>query len=72
MRLVAFLEEDKPKKTASYAEELTDLLWRYLVVVGMLETVGACVATKDLRVVWETLEVIPLSARGHSVRRAVA
>ena len=45
MRLVAFLEEDKPKKTASYAEELTDLLWRYLVVVGVLPNgrkVGVC------------------------------
>ena len=35
MRLAALLDEGEPKKTAPYAEELTDLLKRYLVVGGV-------------------------------------
>jgi len=58
VRLADFLDEGEPKKTAPYAEELTDLLRRYLVVGGMPEAVGTYVATKDLRAVREVQEEI--------------
>ena len=58
VRLAALLDEGEPKKTAPYAEELADLLRRYLVVGGMPEAVGTYVATKDFRAVRETQEEI--------------
>ena len=58
MRLAALLDEGEPKKTAPYAEELTDLLRRYLVVGGMPEAVSTYVAAKDFRAVREVQEEI--------------
>ena len=58
MRLAALLDEGEPKKTASYAEELKDLLRRYLVVGGMPEAVSTYVAAKDFRAVREVQEEI--------------
>lgn len=58
MRLAALLDEGEPKKTAPYAEELKDLLRRYLVVGGMPEAVSTYVAAKDFRAVREVQEEI--------------
>ena len=52
-RLAALLDEGDPKRSVPYAEELKDLLKRYLVVGGMPEAVGAYVETGNLREVRE-------------------
>ena len=72
VRLAALLDEGEPKKTAPYAEELADLLRRYLVVGGMPEAVGTYVATKDFRAVRETQEEILSAYDSDFVKHAPA
>ena len=72
VRLVALLDEGEPKKTAPYAEELTDLLKRYLVVGGMPEAVSTYVETKDFRAVRETQEEILTAYDSDFVKHAPA
>ena len=72
VRLAALLDEGEPKKTAPYAEELTDLLRRYLVVGGMPEAVGAYVATKDFRAVRKIQEEILSAYDSDFVKHAPA
>lgn len=71
-RLAALLEEGELKKTVPYAEELTDLLRRYLVVGGMPEAVGTYVATKDFRAVREIQEEILSAYDSDFVKHAPA
>ncbi len=52
-RLAALLDEGDPKGSMPYAEELADLLKRYLVVGGMPEAVGAYTERGNLREVRE-------------------
>ena len=52
-RLSDILESGEPSASAPYAEELTDLLKRYLVVGGMPEAVNTYVETGSLRPVRE-------------------
>ena len=72
VRLAALLDEGEPKKTAPYAEELADLLRRYLVVGGMPEAVGTYVATKDFRAVRESQEEILSAYDSDFVKHAPA
>ena len=72
VRLAALLDEGEPKKTAPYAEELADLLRRYLVVGGMPEAVGTYVATKDFRAVREIQEEILSAYDSDFVKHAPA
>ena len=71
-RLAALLDEGEPRKTAPYAEELTDLLRRYLVVGGMPEAVDTYVATKDFRAVREIQEEILSAYDSDFVKHAPA
>lgn len=72
VRLAALLDEGEPMKTAPYAEELTDLLKRYLVVGGMPEAVSTYVETKDFRAVRETQEEILSAYDSDFVKHAPA
>ncbi len=72
VRLAALLDEGEPRKTAPYAEELTDLLKRYLVVGGMPEAVSTYVETKDFRAVRETQEEILSAYDSDFVKHAPA
>ena len=57
-RLAALLDEGEPGRVMPYAQDLKNLLKRYLVVGGMPEVVSTYVETGDVRAVRETQEEI--------------